>query len=146
MEAWRLRVRDRFARLRPPLPGDRSGAERGFSEFAGDELAAPPHSLPQPPASSSPAPSRWWSAFPRHWPRWRRGTIDVDRVKAMADVTHRLDASQAALVESRVLARGARPTCSAAATTIASSIRANGRYDSRSLACTSEPAEPAESM
>ncbi len=113
LEAWQLRVRDRYAQLRPPLPGDRNGAERGFSEFAGDELAAAAALAPAAASAQLARAVEVVQRLPATLAALEAGTIDFDRVKAMADVTHSLDASQAALVESRVLARGARPTCSA---------------------------------
>ncbi|KQC36156.1 hypothetical protein UK82_22665 [Frankia sp. ACN1ag] len=111
LEAWRLRVRARFARLRPPLAGDREGAERGFSEFAGDEIAAVARSAPAAAGRQLELAVAVVDRLPETLAALESGEIDLDRVRAMADVTKSLDVSQARTVENRVLARGARASC-----------------------------------
>jgi hypothetical protein len=108
LDATILRVQARFTECRPPL-GDRdNGKDRGYSEFAVDEVAAELGMATGTARGEVELAVAVTSRLPATLTALEAGRIDLRRVKAVAEATGPLSDEQAAAVETRVLARGGR--------------------------------------
>jgi hypothetical protein len=108
LDAVMLRAQAQFAAHRPPEEKDPGGAARGYSEWAGDEIAAELRMSTGTARTQLDLAVALSSRLPGTLAALETGTIDLRRARAMADVTAPLSGEQAAAVEQRVLARGGR--------------------------------------
>jgi Domain of unknown function (DUF222) len=108
LDALVVRTQARFAAQRPPDEKDAGGVERGFSEFAPDELAAELRMSTGTARNQLDLAVALLSRLPGTLAALEAGEIDLRRAKAVAEVTAPLSDEQAAAVETRVLARGGR--------------------------------------